>query len=161
MLQRKAVKSELHIIQLINNKMNRRDFIKTSLFAPFCIKHVLAGAETKFAKSTDKTFALLEVKGSYEQIGHQIGKVFGLNIRQIIQQRNKWHSKLTSILTTKKGRSVSQELLRLTKKHFPHILQSHNPDSRIECGEKTDLDKNFSFGQSVEYCRFADVRVSD
>jgi predicted choloylglycine hydrolase len=106
--------------------MDRRSFLKASVVVPFYFsKIVKAGesAQTKFIKSTQKSFDYLEVRGSYEQIGFQIGKYFGKNMKEIIQQRSEWHSQLINILNTKKGRLVSKELLRITQKHFPHILQ--------------------------------------
>ncbi|MCK4358466.1 MAG: hypothetical protein KAW92_06940 [Candidatus Cloacimonetes bacterium] len=106
--------------------MKRRTLLKTSLLASFYLKHIFSTSEkvqAKFCESTQKSFDLLEVRGSYEQIGYQIGKVFGANIRQIIQRRSGWHSKLINILNNNKGRHFSKELLRLTQKHFPHILK--------------------------------------
>ena len=80
--------------------LNRRTFLKTSIIAPFFFRKVWAdtkSTQTKFIKATPKSFDFLEVKGTYEQIGFQIGKFFSKNIHQIIQSRNKWHTKLLSI----------------------------------------------------------------
>jgi len=89
-------------------------------------KSVLAKSDkerTKFTRATPREFDHLEVTGSYKQIGYQIGKVFGDNIRKVIQRRNKWHTKLISALNSKNGRDHYQKFYESTKKHFPHILQ--------------------------------------
>ena len=93
---------------------------------PFYIRLMCANTKqvpTKLIKSTPKNFDFLEVSGTYEQIGFQVGKLFGSNIRKIIQRRSEWHSRLMTILSTKKGRLVSKELLTITQKYFPYILQ--------------------------------------
>ena len=106
--------------------MDRRIFIKASVLAPYVVKDLLLGTETgeaRFARSTPKSFAYLEVKGTYEQIGYQIGKFFGKNIKGIIEKRSDWHRQLMITLESKKYRTYARELLHRTKRHFPHLYQ--------------------------------------
>ena len=106
--------------------MDRRIFLKTSLFAPFCLKEILLGAKEGkvfYTGATQKSFEALEIKGTYHQIGYQIGKRFGKHIEKVIRRRSNWHSKLLTILNSREGRDYSKELLRLTQKYFPHLLQ--------------------------------------
>lgn len=106
--------------------MNRREFLISSIATPIFLKQLLANQNhglAKYQKASEKSFEFLEVKGTYNQIGYQIGKYFGKNIEQIIKQRADWHSNLLTILKSPQGRSRSNEYLRLTEKHFPHILE--------------------------------------
>ena len=106
--------------------MNRREFLISSLATPLFIRQLLANQDeisAKYYNATDKSFEFLEVKGSYNQIGYQIGKYFGKNIKQVIKQRAEWHNNLLSILKSPPGQLRSAEYLRLTEKHFPHILE--------------------------------------
>ncbi len=106
--------------------MKRRDFIKTSVVTPFMLGHLLVEndeANTKFRPGDVKSFDLLEVKGSYQQIGYQIGHYFGKNIKNVIQRRSSWHANLLEVLRSKEGKQRSQEYLQLSQKHFPHLLE--------------------------------------
>ena len=106
--------------------MKRRDFIKTSVVTPLMLGHLLAEndkANTKFRPGNAKSFDLLEVKGSYQQIGYQIGRYFGKNIKNVIERRSFWHDNLLEILRSKKGKQRSQEYRYVTQKHFPHLLE--------------------------------------
>lgn len=66
--------------------MKRRDFIKTSVVTPLILGHLLAEndkANTKFRPGDAKSFDLLEVKGSYQQVTqkhfpHLLEKVKGM-----------------------------------------------------------------------------------
>jgi predicted choloylglycine hydrolase len=105
--------------------MKRREFLISSLGTPLFIRQLLANQSNTFSKyqeATEKSFEFLEVKGTYKQIGYQIGRYFGKNIKQVIKQRAEWHRNLLTILESPQGQLRSTEYLRLTKKHFPHIL---------------------------------------
>lgn len=106
--------------------MKRRRFLKNLVAGPLIIKNLAASTEIfprGHISATPKNFEFLEVSGSYEQIGFQIGRHFGKNIRGIIEKRKKWHSRLLSLLATPENRLYADELLRLSKTHFPHIVQ--------------------------------------
>jgi predicted choloylglycine hydrolase len=106
--------------------MKRRDFVKTAISIPFLLKPLLSenkGSKAKYLKGNEKNFDFLEIKGSYEQIGIQIGQYFGNNIRMVIERRKDWHANLMNILRSKEGRIISEEYLNLTRKHFPHLLE--------------------------------------
>jgi predicted choloylglycine hydrolase len=105
--------------------MIRRDFIKTSVVTPLFLQQLLAEndqATANYKPGDAKSFELLEVKGSYQQIGYQIGRAFGKNIKKVIERRFSWHDNLLEILRSKKSRQRSKEYLRITEKHFPHLL---------------------------------------
>jgi hypothetical protein len=106
--------------------MKRRDFLKAAAGAPFFIHNLYPNqvpARTKYYPGNEKSFEILEIKGSYAQIGYQIGKVFGNHIKKLIERRSKWHYSLLEILGAKEGKLKSQEYLDLTRKHFPHLVK--------------------------------------
>ncbi len=98
--------------------MKRRTFLKSTLFTPLCLEKLLA----KYGES-ETNFDYLEVGGNYKEIGFQIGKYFAYNIHELIKRRAEWHKKLLTILETETGQNISQKLLEITKKNFPHFLQ--------------------------------------
>jgi len=105
--------------------MDRRRFLKLSLLTPFYFQYAFSD-EVRIKKKSEKRsagyFDFLEVDGSYREIGYQIGKRFGRNIRTIIQRRKEWHDNLMRIFATRRGKILSNELMRLTRKHFPQFL---------------------------------------
>jgi predicted choloylglycine hydrolase len=106
--------------------MKRRDFLKTTLITPFVFGKLASfelKEEIRYRVGDLKSFDFLEIKGSYPQIGYQIGRYFGDNIKKVIKRRSNWHNNLLEILRTKHGRQKSEEYLSLTKKHFPHLLE--------------------------------------
>ena len=106
--------------------MKRRNFLKISGLSPLYLKQFIYCTKTntgKYTEPTDKQFAHLEFKGSYREIGYQIGRVFKKNIIDIINRRSEWHSRLITILKSKKGRSLSDKLLKISKKHFPGVIE--------------------------------------
>ena len=106
--------------------MNRREFLISSLATPLLLRQLLANQDhglAKYQKASEKSFEFLEVKGKYNQIGYQIGKYFGKNIELVIKQRAEWHHNLLDILKSPRGQIKSAEYLRLTEKHFPHVLE--------------------------------------
>jgi len=106
--------------------MKRRIFLKTSALSSFYLPHLLACTNRNtrtYFKSTDKQYAHLEIKGSYKEIGYQVGQVFKKNIKEIINSRSEWHSGLINILKSRKGRKLSAKLLELSQKHFPNVVE--------------------------------------
>jgi predicted choloylglycine hydrolase len=67
-------------------------------------------------------FPLLEVRGSYREIGYQIGRRFRRRIRAVIETRRAWHEGLLELLRSPAGRRRSARLLALTRSEFPHLL---------------------------------------
>ena len=105
--------------------MKRREFLKT---APvFSVGFVLfpfgSIAQTSREKASYSAFPYLKVRGSYQEIGFQIGRHFRDSIRTVINLRSDWHNHLLQILESPKGKQLSEELRRLTNKHFPHLLK--------------------------------------
>ena len=103
--------------------MDRRTFLKLSAILPFTLKSISChdpSAQTTFLPGGETGFDLLEVKGSYQQIGYQIGKYFKKNILEILNRREEWHQKLMSALNTEKGKKLSTEYSESQKNIF-HI----------------------------------------
>jgi isopenicillin-N N-acyltransferase-like protein len=106
--------------------MKRRDFLKTIGLSSVCLTQLLTCIQKNvgsYSKPTDKRFAHLEIKGSYREIGYQIGRVFRNNIKEIISRRREWHSGLMSILKSGEGRKYSDKLLELSQKYFPNVIE--------------------------------------
>jgi predicted choloylglycine hydrolase len=77
----------------------------------------------KFRPGDNKKFDFLEIKGSYYQIGYQIGGTFADNIKTVIKKRHAWHKNLLDVLDSAEGRKRSQKYLQLTEKYFPSVLK--------------------------------------
>lgn len=106
--------------------MKRRTFLKTAGLSSFCLPHLLTCTNKNtgtYFKPTDKRFAHLEIKGSYREIGYQVGQVFRENIKEILHSRSEWHSRLINILKSDEGRKFSDKLLELSQKHFPNVIE--------------------------------------
>ena len=106
--------------------MKRRNFLKIAGLSPFCLTQTFSCTKKNtgtYFEPTDKQFAHLEIKGSYKEIGYQIGHVFRKNIKEIINRRSEWHSGLINILNSEEGRKYSKKLLELSQKHFPNIIE--------------------------------------
>jgi len=109
--------------------MNRRQFLQLAALAPLYLKQAIGGSEafaqsrTEFTAATSGSFDHFEVRGTYKEIGYEIGKRFQPNIRQVVERRAGWHSGLLKTLSSGKGKPFSDELIKLTKKHFPHVLE--------------------------------------
>ncbi len=106
--------------------MHRRSFLRSTAAASIMLPALISGRSGqpgKFLKANNKRFDYLEVKGSYRRIGLQTGMFFEKHIKEIIRRRKDWHRQLVYQLNSKKGKHLSGEMLRLTKKYFPHILE--------------------------------------
>jgi len=93
--------------------MKRRIFLKTAGLSSFCLPQIFSCTNNNtrtYLEPTDKRFAHLEIKGSYREIGYQIGKVFKKNINKVISRRSEWHSNLINILKSADGRKLSDKL---------------------------------------------------
>ena len=106
--------------------MKRRNFLKTAGLSSVCLAQLLTCTKKNtgiYSEPTDKRFAHLEIKGSYREIGYQIGRVFGKDIKKIISRRSEWHSGLINILNSGEGQKLSDKLLELSQKYFPDVLE--------------------------------------
>ena len=105
--------------------IDRRRFAQLALCAPFVFRgHTSEALETtvRTAPGSRSHFPILDVTGSYREIGFAVGRRFRKNIREVIRRRAEWHQGLLTILQSPAGRRHSQKLLDLTRKHFPHFL---------------------------------------
>lgn len=106
--------------------MKRRDFLKTIGLSSLCLTQLLNCTKKNagsYFEPADKRFAHLEIKGSYREIGYQIGQAFRKNIREIISRRREWHSGLINILKSGEVRKYSDKLLELSQKYFPNVIE--------------------------------------
>ena len=106
--------------------MKRRTFLKTAGLSSLCLPHILSCAKDhggSYIEATGKRFAHLEITGSYRQIGYQIGQVFRGNIKEILKRRSEWHSRLIDRMKSGEGRKLSDKLLALSQRHFPHVIE--------------------------------------
>ena len=109
--------------------MKRRNFLKIAGLSSFCLTQLFSCTKKnagKYFEPTYKRFAHLEIKGSYREIGYQIGHVFRKNIKEIISRRSEWHSGLINILNSGEGRKFSDKLLEISQKHFPNVIEEIN-----------------------------------
>jgi predicted choloylglycine hydrolase len=105
--------------------MDRRGFVKLAATSPFLIPSLVVEARQQrvsLTGGTSNAFPLLEVRGSYHEIGYQIGKHFRTSIHTVIARRQAWFDRLIQKLDTVSGRHRAGELLRLTRIHFPQYL---------------------------------------
>ncbi len=106
--------------------MKRRNFLKISLATPLFFESILkaeAANQPDFLPAAPNRFDLLEVSGSYRQIGYEIGKRFRKNIREIIRSRKDWHNDLLAKLDSPEGKSLAAGLKRQTQRYFPQFLE--------------------------------------
>ena len=106
--------------------MKRRTFVKSATVLTVGWPFFRFSAVANAPRSIDLPYAAfpsLQVQGSYRQIGFRIGQHFRETIRTVLQLRKEWHSKLLRILDTPEGKRLSDELQRLTRKHFPQYLE--------------------------------------
>ena len=106
--------------------MNRRDFVKASVGTLFILNKTLAYNSKvlqEFRPGDNKQFDLLEIKGSYYQIGYQTGHTFAKNIKTVIKRRQAWHKNLLDVIDSAEGRKRSKTYLQMTEKYFPHLLK--------------------------------------
>jgi len=128
--------------------MKRRTFLKISAVSPFIFQSFFCSRDsawTQFTPATEKQFDLLEVKGSYKQIGYEIGHHFQNQINAIIERRKDWHQNLLSILNSETGKSRSRELYQLTQRYFPHLL-----DEIRGIADGADIDFNAFWAMTIK-----------
>jgi predicted choloylglycine hydrolase len=105
--------------------MDRRGFVRLAATSPFLIPSLVAEARehrVSLTGGTANAFPMLEVSGSYHEIGYQIGRHFRTSIHSVIARRRAWFDRLMQKLDTASGRQRAEELLRLTRTHFPQYL---------------------------------------
>ncbi len=106
--------------------MKRRQFLQVSLFSPFVFRAYALGApgtRVRFIPGSARALDYLYVKGSYREIGYQIGTHFRKHIQSVLKIREAWFTDLLQTIDTPGGKKYSAELKRLTRKHFPQYLE--------------------------------------
>ena len=107
--------------------MKRRTFIQFSLLAPAfisqsCKEKIDFTPKIRFLPGREKNFPFLEVKGSYYDIGFQMGKYFAKNMKAIMDASHNWIESLHAIINSEEGSKYAQELHNAVKKNLPHLL---------------------------------------
>lgn len=105
--------------------ITRRTVLATAAAVPVALRTVVAEARDAAASSrrrTSELFPVLEVAGSYREIGYQIGRRFRREIRAVIAARRDWHQSLLDILHSSRGTRRSAQLLAKSREEFPHLL---------------------------------------
>ncbi len=106
--------------------MKRRTFVKLSLLTPLFLKTACmpkGGRINRYLKSDSRRFEMLEVSGSYYEIGYSAGKTFSVNIQKIIKNRQDWIKNLLEVSGSESGKKYSKALLDISRKHFPEIVE--------------------------------------
>jgi isopenicillin-N N-acyltransferase-like protein len=109
--------------------INRRNFIKNILgTAALCsVTPNLASAVKKkpaiqFYPATNKSFPMLDVSGSYYDIGYAIGKTFGDSIHRIFRRRADWFKRLKDFAKADPDR-YAEKLKIEAKKYYPNLFE--------------------------------------
>ena len=116
--------------------MQRRNFVKLGLIAPFfiysscrekqqgTIKEPLIPDSTKSVKEQipKQAFEVIEVDNIYRVIGFESGKRFKANIMTALEARGNWLKNLVEYSTSGPGKNYSDKLFEITKKYFPDLI---------------------------------------
>ncbi len=106
--------------------MKRREFLAFSALSTVFLHHACTpdtNARVKFTEAAQRTFPVLEVTGSYYDIGFQIGKHFANNIKSVMKKRASWLEELYSVYKTPEGRDYTEKLKEALKDNFPEYLE--------------------------------------
>ncbi|MCD4790877.1 MAG: C45 family peptidase [Bacteroidales bacterium] len=80
------------------------------------------GPKTRYIPETDKSFPLLEVTGSYYEIGYAIGSFFKKEINDVFNKRKDWFNGLKETVK-KDNKELYDGLLLKTRQYFPHLIE--------------------------------------
>ena len=105
--------------------MKRRIFLKLTIAAPLILKLGCSQEEKQslLLENIPKSFDFLEAKGSYREIGVQIGKKTGGTLKLILDERKEWFNKLMQIADSSAGEKYAKELLENSRNLFPQYVQ--------------------------------------
>ncbi len=105
--------------------MKRRNFIKLVISAPILLKLGCSKEESQklLLENIPKSFDFLEVKGTYREIGLQIGRKTGGTLKLILDERKEWFNNLMQIANSSEGEKYAKELLDNTRNLFPQYAQ--------------------------------------
>lgn len=105
--------------------ITRRRFLAGVAAAPVAlgdVAHEARRAAASAARDDSGLLPVLEVRGSYREIGFQIGKRFRREIRGVLAARRSWHRGLLDVLRSPAGRRRSARLLARAHSELPHLL---------------------------------------
>jgi predicted choloylglycine hydrolase len=105
--------------------LDRREMLNLALLSFLYGACRTASVETgeDFRSASAGRFPSLEVGGSYREIGYRMGRIFKSNITEGLRRRSAWADGLNAVRYTHRGRSYSRDLLKLTRRHFPHLVE--------------------------------------
>ncbi len=108
--------------------INRRSFFKMSSALSFGLvlsPGILASGKRipkSLINATERTFPLLEVKGSHYDIGYATGKTFSSNIREFLRRREDWFRSLVQFVDEDKG-DYYGKLKKTTEERMPQLIE--------------------------------------
>ena len=111
--------------------MDRRRFLTTSAVATSAVLargllpvHTFArpAAQTRFERGAD-LFPLLDVSGSYFEIGKAVGKTFGASIKKGLGRRKSWFANLWEYANSLEGMKHVSAMHKAAETHTPHVVQ--------------------------------------
>ena len=115
------------------NLFSRRKFLNVSikgislisispLFTSFLNACQSKKPNVSFLPETNNSFPILEVKGSYYDIGYAIGSQFNKEINDVFNKRWQWFEGMKET-TFKDNKTLFDGLLAASKKHFPKYIE--------------------------------------
>jgi len=112
---------------LLSNEiyMKRRNFIKLAIAAPLILKLGCSKEEKQklLLEDIPQSFDFLEAKGSYREIGIQIGRKTGGTLKLILDERKEWFNQLMQVAGSSRGEKYAKQLLDNTQNLFPQYVQ--------------------------------------
>jgi predicted choloylglycine hydrolase len=104
--------------------MKRRNFLAFAALTPLALQACKEKASViNFFDDSPRQFELLEVRGSYEEIGLAIGKRFKQNIYAMISERGNWLPDLLEFVDSETGGNLAEKLLLAAKKKYPYLVR--------------------------------------
>jgi isopenicillin-N N-acyltransferase-like protein len=86
-------------------------------------------AQIAFKRETYKSFPYIEVEGSYHDIGFEIGRNFGENIKLVLEKRKDWFAGLKGFAQGG-GKEYFEALMKITRARLPHLVEELEGISR-------------------------------
>jgi len=78
--------------------------------------------EQSLSQASSESFPMLEVKGSYYDIGYAIGKNFEHQIKDYLTTRKEWFGELKD-LSSGRGKELFKGLKNKANQHYPHFVE--------------------------------------
>jgi len=105
--------------------LDRRSLIRLLVLSGLsaaCARAVRRPSGPDFNPGDRRRFDFIRVRGSYREIGRRLGAAFKDRIRESLRRRAAWMDSLRATAQSARGGAYSDELRRLTRLHFPFVL---------------------------------------